>query len=314
MRILITGGLGFVGGRLASYLQSRGYDVVVGSRDVTAAPLWLPGVSVVRMLWEDSRALQKACNSVDVILHAAGMNSQDCSNDPVEALNFNGTATSRLVSAAISANVRQFIFLSTAHVYADPLVGRINEQTCPTSLHPYATSNLAGEQALQYALKQKEIGGCVLRLSNVFGAPIHKEVNCWTLVINDLCKQALSCQKMVLKGDGRECRDFVPMTKVCQTLEWLVSGGMAFQRETLFNLGSGRAQTVLDVAKTIKKRCTELFSFEPELQKSATRSSKVFEPLYYVADNLQTGDFQSFYDPINEIDNLLNFCHANFSG
>ena len=85
------------------------------------------------------------------------MNSQDCANDPVAALEFNGVATTRLVSAALSSGVKKFIYLSTAHIYSSPLVGKISEETYPKNFHPYATSHLAGEMAVLKAYKKKKL-------------------------------------------------------------------------------------------------------------------------------------------------------------
>src|SRR3546814_17036700 len=95
------------------------------------------------------------------------MNAQNCAANPVEALEFNGVATARLVQAAARVGIRRFIYLSTAHVYCAPLTGTITEDTCPRNLHPYATSHLAGENAVLSAVQAGEISGMVLRLSKI---------------------------------------------------------------------------------------------------------------------------------------------------
>jgi UDP-glucose 4-epimerase len=144
MRILVIGGFGFVGGRVAKHLHRAGYSIVLGTRQAYSSPEWLRQAEVVQLHWHDAAALERSCRGVDVVIHAAGMNAQDCAADPVSALEFNGLATARLLAAAIRAGVQRFIYLSTAHVYASPLVGTITENTCPRNLHPYATSHLGG--------------------------------------------------------------------------------------------------------------------------------------------------------------------------
>ena len=139
MRILITGGLGLIGGRLGQHLHQAGHQVILGSRNTCNPPDWLPQAEVAETDWKVDSSLEQICNGVDVLIHAAGMNAQDCVADPVAALEFNGLATARLLASAICAGVKRFIYLSTAHVYASPLVGTINEDTCPRNLHPYAT-------------------------------------------------------------------------------------------------------------------------------------------------------------------------------
>jgi UDP-glucose 4-epimerase len=88
MRILITGGFGFVGGRLAVHLAQVGHKIILGTRHSTASPEWLPHAEVAKIAWDDEVALERLCDGVDVIIHAAGMNAQDCATDPVAALAF----------------------------------------------------------------------------------------------------------------------------------------------------------------------------------------------------------------------------------
>ena len=132
---------------------------------------------VVRIKWNDESTLERICEGIDVIIHAAGMNARDCAADPLGAMNFNGLATKRLVEAASRSGVKKFIYLSTAHIYASPLVGNITEKTLPQNSHPYATSHLAGESAVLHANDCGIIRGLVIRLSNAYGAPTHKNVN-----------------------------------------------------------------------------------------------------------------------------------------
>ena len=97
MRILITGGFGFIGGRLAQHLLKAGHHVVLGSRTHTSSPDWLPEVDVVQANWNDCFSLKQICTGIDVVIHAAGMNARECAQNPVVALECNGLATARLV-------------------------------------------------------------------------------------------------------------------------------------------------------------------------------------------------------------------------
>ena len=113
--ILITGGFGFLGGRLGQYL-SENYNVILGSRSDQNEPNWLPIAKTLKIDWDDENSLNDACNLVDIIIHASGLNAQECSSDPEKALLVNGVYTQNLVRAAINKNVKKFIYLSTAHV------------------------------------------------------------------------------------------------------------------------------------------------------------------------------------------------------
>lgn len=312
MRVLITGGFGFVGGRVAQHLQQAGHTVVLGTRQATGSPEWLPEAQVAPILWYDPDALERACHVVDVIIHAAGMNAQDCAADPVAALEFNGVATARLVAAAVHAGVERFIYPSTAHVYASLLAGTITEETCPRNLHPYATSHLAGEHAVLEAATRGKTEGIVLRLSNAFGAPMHRKANCWMLLVNDLCRQAVETGQIVLKSSGLQQRDFVAMSEVCRVIGSLAASDTSALRWAIFNVGSGISQSVLEMAQLIQTRCAYVLGFEPALQLPEATAGECHEPLFYSGNRLTRAGIVVTQDPTAEIDRMLMFCNTQF--
>lgn len=313
MRILITGGVGFVGGRLAQHLHQAGYEIILGSRNSISPPDWLPQAEVRQTKWHDGRALEQACNGVDVVIHAAGMNAQDCLTDPVAALEFNGLATARLLEAASRSGVKRFVCLSTAHVYCSPLIGSITEESCPRNLHPYAASHLAGENVVLSAGERGKIEGIVLRLSNVFGAPAHKDGNCWVLLVNDLCRQAVQSGKMVLRSSGLQKRDFIAITQVCRVIEHLSSCDIDALQPGVFNVGSGVSQSVLELAQLVQRRCKLVLGFEPDLLRPETVAGERIEQLVYRPERLAKMGVSLDFDNNMEIDDLLIFCHASFN-
>ena len=313
MRILITGGFGFIGGRIAQFLQIAGHSVILGSRNDRPVPKWLSDAQTAQTNWLDIKELEGICQGVDVIVHTAGMNAKDCASDHVAALEFNGVATARLLEASINAGVQRFIFLSSAHVYLDPLVGVITEKNFPRNLHPYATSNLAGEYVVLRAHNQGKIEGITLRLSNSFGAPMHKDANCWMLLVNDLCRQAVQSSFMELNSRGNQQRDFVPLSDVCHVIECMVSRNAESLKFQIFNLGSGVSQTIFQMAQLIQKRCKQILSFEPELRRPEPNSLKRQDSLMFKGDNLIMSGIYVNHDSEAEIDRLLIFCKKAFS-
>ena len=145
MRVLVTGGFGYLGGRLTQFLASlNGFEVILGSRQLHESPDWLPKVKTVQTQWDSDAELRKICDRIDVVLHLAGMNAQECSINPRVAMEFKANATNQLLQAAHKQKVKRFIYISTAHVYGSPLRGAISEETVTAGLHPYATSHLIG--------------------------------------------------------------------------------------------------------------------------------------------------------------------------
>ena len=312
MRILITGGFGFVGGRLAQRLATHGARIVLGSRWPREPPSWLPVAETLQTNWTDASSLEHICDGVDVLVHASGMNASDCAADPEAALAFNGLSTSRLVAAAGRAGVRRFFYLSTAHVYASPLTGTITEDSCPRNLHPYATSHIAGEQAVQYALRDGKMEGAVLRLSNAFGVPTHGDVDCWMLVVNDLCRQAVENNRLTLRSSGLQLRDFVAMEVVCETIQQLIQNTAIGEFGQVINVGSGRSLSVLAMAELIRERCGHILGSKPALHTLQPSAAETVAALNFRVAKLTKLGVQCDTSFVEEIDRLLIFCRETF--
>ena len=314
MRVLITGGFGYLGGRFAQFLVSQtGDEILLGSRQQNEPPKWLPKAKVVQTQWSSLAGLEQICSNVDAIVHMAGMNAQDCATDPVAALELNAVATARLLQAAVRQGVKRFINLSTAHVYdGSPLTAAITEETYPASLHPYAASNLAGEDVVRAANQRGDIKGIVMRLSNAYGMPAHKDVNCWMLLVNDLCRQAVTTKRMVLKSSGLQRRNFVPLHDVCRAIDHLLHLPVQALVMDVFNVGGEWSPPVWEMAHLIQERCNVVLGFKPELTRIPPQTGKTVTELNYRFDALRQTGFQLNTNKVEEIDRLLNFCKASF--
>lgn len=312
MKVLVAGGFGLAGGRIAQHLRRAGYQVILGSRKAGAPPHWLPQAQVVQLDWNNLGALEESCLGVDVIVQAAGMNAQDCAADPVAALMANGVATARLMEAASRAVVKRFVYLSTAHVYGSPLTGKVDENTCPQNFHPYAASRLAGENAVLGASQKEGTQGIVLRLSNGFGAPAHRDVNCWMLLVNGLCKQAVEERRMVLQSTGLQHRDFIAMSGVCGIAEELIRRSFDTEVPRVINIGAGMSQSVREMAQLIQERCQVVLNFCPQLTWSESDLEEEYSPLEYRSIRLRELNLMPRVDNTREIDKLLIFCSATF--
>lgn len=313
-KILITGGMGYVGGRLAQHLEKdEANEVVIATRKFAEKPEWLLRGSVTQLRdWQSEDALRAACEGTDIVIHLAGVNAHASAADPVAALDFNGVATARLLMAAIAEKVKRFIYFSTAHVYMSPLQGSISENTCPVSKHPYATSHRAAEDTVLFAHQQKQVDGIVVRLSNAFGAPAHLNADCWSLFVNDLCRQAVIQHKMTLLSSGIQRRDFVTMEDVCAATAHLLEVDIVGHSTPVFNVGGNWAPTLWEMAQQIQQRCTEVLGFTPELFRNSGKKDE--EPVYldYFMNALQETGFSPAQRTNNELDELLMYCKTAF--
>ncbi len=316
MRILITGGFGFVGGRLAQHLASNGHQIVLGSRWTSCPPSWLSKAEITQINWADNRCLEESCKGVDAIIHAAGMNAGECEADPLAALAFNGLATGRLVSAAVQAGVRRFCYLSTAHVYCSPMEGTITEETPTRNPHPYATSHLAGEYAVLRSHQIGKIEGIVLRLSNAFGSPMDQNVNCWMLLINDVCRQAATSGRVYLRTSGVQKRDFVTLHDVVRVVSHMIDLPMDELGDGLFNVGSGKSSRVCDMVELIRNRCEKVLGHNPEIIYPDLHkvNGEIGVGLNYRVDKLLRTGIKIYGSRVLEIDEILRMSSKNFIG
>ena len=312
MKILITGGLGSIGGRLGIHLFENGHEIVLGTRKNSKPPGWLPTAKMVMMDWESDESLNQACLDIDLVIHAAGMNASDCELNPVAALNFNGNATSKILTAAVNNGVKTFFYLSTAHVYSNPLQGLVDENTNPTNPHPYATSHSEGEKHARQAKDKGLINSTILRLSNTYGAPTSPEVNCWKLLVNDLCMQATISKQLRLSTSGKAQRNFITLSDVCNVIKELINKSESQILPLTLNIGNTYSSTVYEIAVLVQHRCEVVLGFRPDIIVNSDNSSQENTSL----------DFKSLYSNLfdneiknnsnSEIDELINFCKKHF--
>lgn len=313
MKLLITGGLGYLGGRLAQFIASQGgYEILLGTRQQVASPHLPFQKSLVQTRWDSPADLEQILAGVDVVVHLAGMNAQDCGADPVAALDFNGVATARLLNAAVRQGVKRFIYLSTAHVYGSPLSGAITEDTCPRSLHPYATSHRAGEDAVRAAHQSGEIEGIVIRLSNSYGVPADKNVNCWTLLVNDLCRQAAVTRKLVLRSSGLQLRDFVTLQDAVRAVEHFMVLPRQQCGDGVFNLGGEYVLSIYETTRQVAARCEATLGFNPPIERSDPQPDEQAMPLEYSIAKLKATGFSLAGKFEDEVDATLTFCQKTF--
>lgn len=310
--VLVTGGLGYLGGRICRHL-SRETELKV--RLTTRKKLyevkdWMQDIEILQsdILKDD---LDIACRGADFIVHLASLNEIISAADPELALAVNGLGTLKLLRAAMKNGVSRFIYFSTAHVYGAPLKGMITEQTLPRPVHPYAISHKTAEDFVLSAHDKGDILGIVVRLTNGCGAPASLDADRWSLLVNDLCRQAVVDKKLVLKSSGTQKRNFISMDDVCRAVSLFL--GLEKERcgDGLFNVGSDETRSILEITGIIRDRCAALFNYSPEL----IRDLKTEDSSDFVisTDKLKATGFRLTGDISREIDETLLFCSKHFS-
>lgn len=311
--VLLSGGFGNLGGRLSTYLhRTQKFDIRLGSRVDRSAPMWAPDARTTRLDVLDTDSLDKSLSEVDIVIHLAAMNANECALDPKRAQAVNVDGTENLLESAIAAGVKRIIYISTAQVYGSSLAGVISEKINPHPNHPYATTHLAAEQVLRESHDLGLITGIQVRCANGFGAPMDPAVNIWNILVNDLCRQATELGALTLKSHGNQERNFVPLHDVCAAILHLILLDADLVGDGLFNLGHESSSSVWNMAQRIARRCESVLGFTPPINRPPADSNDRTQTFDYRSDKLRATGFVPLGDLDAEIDDLLRFCAKEF--
>jgi UDP-glucose 4-epimerase len=310
MRVMVVGGFGYLGGRIAQSLSTQGHEITLVSRSKRATPDWLSKVKIIKIDWSNQTSLNSICKNIDVIIHAAGLNAEGCASDPIEAIDFNGLATTRLVQASVNSSVNKFIYLSTSHAYSSLLAGNIDEESCLKNRHPYATSHVIGENSvLYYSSITKGFTGMILRLSNGIGSPAYKDVNCWMLAVNDFCRQAVENRTIEVNSSRKVERDFVPISLLCNFINNIINNSKI--DSSIINVSSSKAISLQDIIDIIIDQTELILGFVPKVVFKGGDDVVSNKKLFISNEkmkNLMGVEMKVQDDLINEIKQLLVNC------
>ncbi|HET7294600.1 MAG TPA: SDR family oxidoreductase [Vicinamibacteria bacterium] len=243
MKILVTGGAGFIGSHLVEALVREGHDVRVldnffaGRRENLAAVR--KDVDVLRGDCADPAAARRAVRGVEVVYHQAAVPSVARSvEDPELSHRSNATATLVMLDAARRAGVRRFLYAGSSSVYGDARVSPKREDLEPRPLSPYAAGKLMGEHYLRIFAELYGLEALTLRYFNVFG-PRQDPGSPYSGVISLFITALLRGRSPVVYGDGRQTRDFTYVANVVDgNLRALRAAGL---RGQVVNLATGRS-------------------------------------------------------------------------
>jgi len=311
--ILLTGGFGNIGGRLAALLSNRAdLQLHLGSRSARTAPNWAPQAAATRLDLLDVGSIESAVSGINTIVHLAALNDIESAKNPNFAHELNVVGTHNLVDCAIDAGVERLIYMSTAHVYGSPIEGRISESHPTAPVHPYAVTHLGAERIVADAHDAGKIVGIRIRSANGFGAPMDPTVKIWQILVNDLCRQASQSHELILKTHGSQERNFVPLTDVCEAIEHLIGLDASVVGDGLFNFGADTSHSIWEMANRIADRCEHVLGFKPPITRPAKPIDKNHDRLDYRSDKIKRTGFIPKLKFDDEIDGLLQFCAQEF--
>ena len=243
MRVLITGGLGFLGCNLSQYLAEQGHDVRI--LDNLTAHADVPANSEGHTIRGDIRNgndLSRALSGVDTIVHLAAMPGvETCADKPVESLEVNVQGTLNLLRWATMEGVKSFVLASSVGAVLGTQVQPAREDQTPHPESIYGWSKLMAERIAGEF--DHEMTVTVLRFTNMYGPYCQLKNNIIPKLL--LRKPDVS---FPIYGDGKQTRDFLYAEDACKAIVSAVEtevGG-------LFHIGSGSGVSMLELVRIVE--------------------------------------------------------------
>jgi UDP-glucose 4-epimerase len=236
MRILVTGGAGFIGSHIVDGLVAQGCaaavfdDLSSGKRENLGA-----GTSLVVGDVRDEQAVKAAVPvGMDCVFHlAAQIDVRRAVEDPGFDAQVNVGGTISVLNACVDEHVRRFVMSSTGGaLYGEPPTLPANEQSVIQPLSPYGVSKYCAEQYVGYFHRMYGLETVILRYANVYGP--RQDPNGEAGVIGIFARRILLGQPCIVYGDGEQTRDFVFVDDVARANMLAMQGPLG-----TFNIGTG---------------------------------------------------------------------------
>lgn len=255
LRVLVTGGAGFIGSHLVDILLKRGNRVIVydnfnpfyaGKKQNIEHHFGDSNFTLLNADILDYTALSSAMRNVDVVFHEAAQPGIRYSiQNPKEVDELNVTGTLNVLKAALKNQVKKVVCASSSSVYGYPKYLPFDEKHPTNPNSPYAESKLAIERTCLGFQEAYGLDVVALRYFSVYGPRQRPDQ-----VIRIFVSNALNGRPITIYGDGKQTRDF---TYIDDVVRATIRTAEVKTDETLINIGSGKRITINKLFKTITK-------------------------------------------------------------
>lgn len=254
MKVLITGGAGFIGSNLADAYIADGHDVVILDNLSTGFEEHVPREAhFVRGSITDDDALAAAMRDVEVVHHHAANRAVSRSvEDPIGTDEVNSTGTLRMLIAARDAGTRRVVLASSSSVYGGAVQLPTPETAPLLPRSPYAVTKLAGEHHARVFSELFDLETVALRYFNVFG-PRQRPDSMYAAVIPLFIGALLDGERPIIEGDGLQFRDFTYIDNVLDANRLAATADAALVSGKAFNIACGGRVSILETLELIAR-------------------------------------------------------------
>ncbi|MNF77845.1 UDP-glucose 4-epimerase [compost metagenome] len=258
MKILITGGAGFIGSNLTEYFLNKGYKIIcldnfsTGHKHNLKNCLNNPNFTLIEGDIRNFSDCQKAVENVDYVLHQAALGSVPRSiNDPITTNDVNVSGFLNMLVASRDAKVKRFVYAASSSTYGDSQGLPKVEEIIGKPLSPYAITKYVNELYADIFSKTYGIETIGLRYFNVFGRKQDPN-GAYAAVIPKFVMQFMNYESPIINGDGNFSRDFTYIDNVIQMNELAMSTQNSEAINTVYNTAFGDRTTLTELVLLLK--------------------------------------------------------------
>ena len=257
MKILITGGAGFIGSHLADYLISKKKikkiivldNIKDGSLKNLKNSLKSKKFSFFKSDIRNYKKIEKYFKKVDVVFHLAALSDVVPSiEEPLEYLDTNIMGTVNILEAMRKNKVKKIIYAASSSCYGIPKKFPTDEKELINPMYPYSFSKNIGEQTIQHWSKIYKIDFVSLRLFNVYGIRSRSNSS-YGAALGVFLKQKLSNHPFTVIGTGKQRRDFIYVSDVVNAFYLSINKKV---KNKILNIGSNKPRSILEMVKILK--------------------------------------------------------------
>jgi len=244
MKILVTGGSGFIGSHVVDKLRDKGVKVRVYDGIM---PTYREDIEYYQGSILDRNELGFAMNGIDAVMHLAAIaDVKDVFSEPLKSEAINVRGAINVLEAARNSKVRKVIYGSTTWVYSEAESNNVDETTpLHAPSHFYTATKLAGEYYCQSYSKLYDLDVTILRYGIPYGPRARDGA-----VIPIFVKKALDGEALTITGDGSQFRKFIYVEDLA---EGNVLALKSIAENKVYNLDGNKRITIKKIAETIQK-------------------------------------------------------------
>ena len=299
MKILITGGAGYIGSHITEELLKKHEIVIVDNLSTGFKSLLPKSVKFFQINIKDTLKLKEIIirEKIQIVIHlAAKLSLQEAQSKPKKYFENNVNGTKSLLNAIEHSNVKTFIFSSTAAVYSGNNTVECKETLKPKPNNLYGKTKFLGEKLIKQFCKRRKIKFFILRYFNVVGASKSGKIGPlknYGQLFKVLSKKSLQKYPKIniyginhLTPDGTCVRDFIDINDLVNIHKFLITNLNKFKYSKILNCGYGKGYSVLEVVKTFEKVVKKKINIK-FLKKRKKEVSNIFANNSVIKDNIK---------------------------